>query len=224
MIIGVTTTKGGAGKTTVTINLAVGLADKGYDVCIVDADEGQFSALKWASYRDDHRSHIAVLRVQKDKLNREALELAKRYDVVIIDGRPTLSEVGDRIVMASDMIIIPIMPSAFDLESFQEYIPRYQQVRELKQEIGGDVEAYALLNGLVTTSNISQEVQEAVKQIADMHDDVHLLNSRLMRRVAYSSSPTNGVGVIEEQDKKASDEVISLVNELEKVIKSKKRK
>lgn len=218
MIIGVTTTKGGAGKTTITINVAVALKSRGYDVCIIDADEGQFSALKWASYRDDHRPHIAVLRVQKDKLNREALELAKKYDVVLIDGRPTLSEVGDRIVMASDMVIIPIMPSAFDLESFQEYIPRYQQVKELKQEIGGDVTAYALLNGLVSTSNISQEVQEAVKQIADMHEDVFLFKSQLMRRVSYGSSPTNGVGVIEEQDKKATEEVEALTDELIKLM------
>jgi len=222
MIIGITTTKGGAGKTTVTLNLATGLAHRGFDVCIVDADEGQFSALKWASYREDDQPHIAVVRVQKDKLNREAVALSKRYDVVLIDGRPTLSEVGDRIVMASDVIIIPIMPSAFDLESFQEYIPRYRQVRELKQDIGGDVKAYALLNGLVSSSNISQEVSDAVDQITDNNADVEVLKTKLMRRVAYSSSPTNGLGVIEESDKKATDEINSLVDELISITNLKK--
>lgn len=219
MIIGVTTTKGGAGKTTVTLNLAVGLALRGFDVCIIDADEGQFSALKWASYREDDQTHITVVRVQKDKLNREALQLAKRYDVVLIDGRPTLSEVGDRIVMASDIVIIPIMPSAFDLESFQEYIPRFQEVRQLKLDIGGDVKAYALLNGLVSSSNISEEVSQAVTQITDQYTDVHMLNGRFMRRVAYSSSPTNGLGVLEESDKKAHDEVNALVDELLEITK-----
>lgn len=214
MIIGITTTKGGAGKTTVTLNIATGLAHRGFDVCIVDADEGQFSALKWASYREDDQPHIAVVRVQKDKLNREAVALSKRYDVVLIDGRPTLSEVGDRIVMASDVIIIPIMPSAFDLESFQEYIPRYREVRQLKLDMGGDVRAYALLNGLVGSSNISHEVSEAVSQIAGMNEDVKVLESKLNRRVAYSSSPTNGLGVIEESDRKAQDEVNALVDEV----------
>jgi len=214
MIIGITTTKGGAGKTTVTINIATGLTLKGYDVCIIDADEGQFSALKWASYREDESKHIPVVRVQRDKLNREALELAKRYDIVLIDGRPTLSEVGDRIVMASDIVVIPIMPSAFDLESFQEYIPRYQQVRQLKQDIGGDVKAYALLNGLVSSSNISNEVTEAVTQIAEMHEDVGVLKTQLRRRVSYSSSITNGLGVMEESDKKASAEVDALTDEI----------
>jgi chromosome partitioning protein len=219
MIIGITTTKGGAGKTTVTLNIAVGLALRGFDVCIVDADEGQFSALKWASYREDDQRHITVCRVQKDKLNREAIQFAKRYDVVLIDGRPTLSEVGDRIVMASDIVIIPIMPSAFDLESFQEYIPRFQEVRQLKLDIGGDVKAYALLNGLVSSSNISEEVSQAVSQITEQYTDVHMLNARLMRRVAYSSSPTNGLGVLEESDKKAQDEVNSLIDELLEITK-----
>ena len=219
MIIGVTTTKGGAGKTTTTLNIAVGLAHRGYEVCIIDADEGQFSALKWASYREDDVPHIAVMRVHKDKLNREALALAKKYDAVLIDGRPTLSEVGDRIVMASDMVIIPIMPSAFDLESFQEYIPRYQEVRKLKQDFGGTVTAYALLNGLVSSSNISNEVSEAVAQISDRHDDVHMLQTKLMRRVSYSSSPTSGLGVIEETDKKATEEVNALIDELMSITK-----
>ncbi len=223
MIIGITTTKGGAGKTTVTINIATGLANKGYDVCIVDADEGQFSALKWASYREDEYKHIQVVRVQAEKLNREALELSKRYDIVLIDGRPTLSEVGDRIVMASDAIIIPIMPSAFDLESFQEYIPRYQQVRSLKVDIGGDVKAYALLNGLVGSSNISAEVMEAVTQIADMHDDVHVMKTSLKRRVIYSSSITNGLGVVEDTDKKAIAEVEALTDEIIEIINQNKR-
>ena len=214
MIIGVTTTKGGAGKTTITLNIAVGLADRGFEVCVIDADEGQFSALKWVSYREDDVPHIAVVRVQKDKLNREALALSKKYDVVLIDGRPTLSEVGDRIVMASDLVIIPIMPSAFDLESFQEYIPRYREVKNLKQDIGGDVVAYALLNGLVSGSNISDEVSEAVAHIADHKEDVHMLRSKVMRRVSYSSNPTNGLGVLEEADKKAHQEINSLIDEL----------
>jgi len=63
MVIAVTTTKGGSGKTTVTINLAAAFAQKGYQVCIIDADTGQFSALKWAKYREDENKHISVFQV-----------------------------------------------------------------------------------------------------------------------------------------------------------------
>lgn len=220
MIIAVTTNKGGTGKTTITINLAVGFAHKGYDVCIIDADVGQFSALKWARYRDDDEKHISVVQVQKEKLNREAKELSKRYDIVIIDGRPTQSEVGDRIVMASDIVIIPLMPSLFDLEAFKEYLPQFHQVKELKEEIGGRVVGVALLNGLIVTSSVKEDIEKAVKMVLKNNNDVKLLETKLMRRVMYGNSPTNGLGVIEENDKKAKKEMQSLVDEIEHIMQS----
>ena len=216
MVIAVSTTKGGSGKTTVTINLAAAFAKKGYQVCIIDADTGQFSALKWAKYREDEQAHISVFQVAQDKLNREAKALSERFDIVLIDGRPTLSEVGDRIVMASDVVIVPVMPSVFDLEAFQDYVPRFQQVKELKSEIGGQVKAFVLLNALVVNTTIGQEIEEAVREITTHEEDIYLLETKLMRRVAYGNSPTNGLGVVEETDKKARTEVMNLVEELEK--------
>lgn len=220
MIIAITTNKGGTGKTTVTINLAVGLAHRGYEVCIIDADVGQFSALKWAKYRDDEEKQISVVQVQKEKLNREAKALSKRYDVILIDGRPTQSEVGDRIVMASDIVVIPLMPSLFDLEAFKEYLPQFSQVKDLKEEIGGRVEGYALLNGLIVNSSIKADIEQAVRMILKKNKAVQLLESQLMRRVVYGNSPTNGLGVIEESDKKAKAEVNSLLDEMEKIIRN----
>ena len=146
-------------------------------------------------------------------------QLAERFDIVLIDGRPTLSQVGDRIVMASDIVIVPVMPSVFDLEAFQDYVPRFQQVKDLKIEIGGKVTAYVLLNALVVNTTISQEIEEAVREITESEEDIHLLKTKLMRRVAYGNSPTNGLGVVEEADRKAKKEVLDLVKELESFIK-----
>ena len=53
MIIAVTNLKGGVGKTTVSINLAVAFALRGKSVCLVDLDEGQRSASMWAGNRSE---------------------------------------------------------------------------------------------------------------------------------------------------------------------------
>lgn len=223
MIIGVTTSKGGTGKTTVTINLAVAFAKKGYKVCIIDADEGQFSAKKWADSRGDDEVYISVIEVARNRLTREAREHSKNYDIVLIDGRPTQSETGNRIILASDIVVIPLMPSSFDFEAFRDFLPNFNQAREIKEEYEGSVEAYVLLNGLVSSSSIAQDVQEGVKALLsdDEYKHVHLLESKLKRRVVYGNSPVYGLGVLEDSDRKAKSEIEQLAEELEIIIKNK---
>ena len=220
MIIGITTSKGGTGKTTITINLAVAFAQKGYKVCIIDADEGQFSAKRWADTREDDQTYISVIEVAKNRLTREAREHAKNYDIVLIDGRPTQSETGNRIILASDIVLIPLMPSMFDFTAFREFLPAFNQAREIKESYEGRVDAYVLLNGLVGASSIAQDVETGVKALLDeaQYEHVHLLKSRLKRRVVYSNSPVYGLGVVEDSDPKARREIEELVGEIESII------
>ena len=51
MIISVTNLKGGSGKSTIAINLAVSFAVRGYNTCIVITDNEQRSAMKWQQDR-----------------------------------------------------------------------------------------------------------------------------------------------------------------------------
>lgn len=60
MKIGITNLKGGVGKTTISINLAVCLANAGYKVCIVDTDTNQTS-FKWYGVRDESKPKVVVL-------------------------------------------------------------------------------------------------------------------------------------------------------------------
>lgn len=218
MVISITTTKGGAGKTTIAINLAVALALKGYDACIVDADEGQHSALDWSEYREEEL-HIPVMKVAKKSLIKEVRNnLSKRYDVVIIDGRPTSDGSTNQAAMASDITIIPVKQSAIDLEAFKKYLPHFKIIKEMKEDLGGKVKGYVLLNDLTMNSRASKEIEEAVQNIVDRTDYVKLLKSKLYHRVIYSDSITSGLGVMEEKDDKAKKEVTELVNEIEDII------
>src|SRR5690242_14782028 len=108
MKIGITNLKGGVGKTTISINMAVCLAHAGYKVCIVDTDVNQTS-LKWYGARDEHLPEVVVLGATDAKaLNKAVEKLHQNYDVIIIDGTPSLSEMTTRIILASDLLIIPI--------------------------------------------------------------------------------------------------------------------
>src|SRR3954470_5471461 len=102
MIIGITNLKGGVGKTTISINLAVCFAHMQYKVCIVDTDTNQ-NSMTWNTARDESLPAITVVGVTDPKaLQKTVQQLHNSYDVILIDGTPNLNEMSTRIVLAAD--------------------------------------------------------------------------------------------------------------------------
>ena len=110
MKIGVSNLKGGVGKTTISQNLAVCFAQMGFKTCIVDTDENQ-NSLAWSGVRSEELPPITVVGIVDVKALAKTVDyLHKDYEVVIIDGTPSLSEMTTGIIIASDILIIPILP------------------------------------------------------------------------------------------------------------------
>lgn len=218
MIIAVTATKGGSGKTTVAVNLAVGFLKKGHDVCIVDADAGQVSCKAWAECRSEDKKHIPVVELPKKTFIREVQQLSKKYDIVIIDGRPTQSDVSNQITMASDLVIIPVKSGLYEFSAFENYLDIFDNVYQAKEAIGSEMKGFALLNDIGVGQTSEREMKEAVSD-AIGESDVTLLNTILFHRKIYSDSQAEGIGVVESKNAKAKKEVENLVLEIEKHIK-----
>src|SRR3954464_4141164 len=86
MIVGALSQSGGVGKTAIAINTAAPLALRGQRVLLVDADP-QGSSLAWSSSRDRDPLFPVVGMAQPER-HRDLPEIAKDYDVVVIDGAP----------------------------------------------------------------------------------------------------------------------------------------
>jgi chromosome partitioning protein len=199
----------------VTINLAVALVHRGYSVCIVDTDLGQKSSMEWAGSRDSEAKLIPVYGVVGKQLNKEVSELNSKYDLVLIDGTPQLSELAERTILASDMIVIPISPSILDFRAFESFFERCEQINDLKESQGlKRSKIHVVVNRIIERANINHEILSALQNY-----DVAIFETRLNNRVAYADSITQGLGVIEYRDKKAKQEIESLADELEAAIK-----
>ena len=117
MIILIGSQKGGCGKSTLATNISAALAVKGKDVMLIDADK-QGSSSNWFFDRSENKELPQVNSVQKyDDVRASVLDLNKRYEYVIIDaaGRDSI-ELRTSMIVAN-IIIMPVRPSQFDLDT-----------------------------------------------------------------------------------------------------------
>lgn len=187
MIIGVLNQKGGVGKTTIAVNLAATFAKDGLRVLLVDADP-QGSALAWSSAREAEPL-FPVIGMAKPTLHRDLPEVAKNYDVVLIDGAPRVNELGRAAIMASDLVLIPVQPSPYDVWAATETV---QLIREA-QTFRPDIKSAFVINRKITNTAIGRDVTAALAQF----EDVPVLDVSLTQRVIYAESAGQGLAVIE---------------------------
>ncbi|MBL7813848.1 MAG: ParA family protein [Saprospiraceae bacterium] len=214
MIISITNMKGGVGKSTITQNLAVCFAHKGYKTCIVDTDYELQTSTKWAAERADDLTKVVAFAVKNDELSKRVLALKKEFDLIFIDGTPALFELSTRAIILSDLVILPILPSIADIWTLEKFVSGYEEARSAKESMGATVSAYVLLNKFNENLNLDKEAIEVLKGF-----DIPVLSSTLGTRIAYRESMPQGRGVIEYKDKKAKEEMSCLADELEKIMK-----
>ncbi len=123
--------KGGSGKTTLTVNIAGYLANRGQRVALLDLDRQQ-SATRWLALRPDDLPPIRMLESKKEE--------AQRSDWLVIDSPAALhgKNLAHAIKLASK-IIVPVAPSLFDLQASRDFLQTLaeeKKVRNSKCHIG----------------------------------------------------------------------------------------
>ncbi len=111
MRIAVANLKGGTGKTTTAVYLALGLARSGRTL-LVDADP-QASAFSWSEDADGFP--VTVVPWACRDLARRVEQVAGDYDHVVIDTPPQHEGLVRKGLLASDWLILPMAPSALEV-------------------------------------------------------------------------------------------------------------
>jgi chromosome partitioning protein len=186
MIIGVLSQKGGVGKTTLAVNLAVVYAQAENRVLLVDADP-QGSALAWSSARE-RDPLFPVVGMAKPTLHKDLPELARDYDLVVIDGAPRVNELGRAAIMASDLIVIPVQPSPYDVWAAEETVALINEARQYKDNL----DAVFVINRKIVNTAIGRDVVGALVNFGLSVSEVSLC-----QRVIYAESAAQGIGVTE---------------------------
>ena len=213
MILSVTNLKGGVGKSTIAQNLAVCLTHSGKSVFLVDTDYELRTSSDWGGDRGEKLQRIEFEAVHQDNVTELVLKQSDNYDVVIIDGTPALFELSSKAILLSDVVFIPVIPSIEEVRTLERFMKRYKEAKMMKKKIGGDVEAYIILNKYNQNLKIDREVEEILQDF-----ELPVLKSKIAYRVAYREAKIEGKGVIEYDDKKAKDEMMKLYDEIAVII------
>lgn len=218
-IITVINQKGGAGKTTTTMQVGGTLGLRGYKVLIVDADP-QGTASRWSSMADDlapFPASVINLAHSGIKIHTEIRKHTDDYDFIIVDCPPAItSGVAQSTLLVSDMAVIPVDPAPVDLwatEGAKELI-------DLAKEVNTTLKVLLVVNKSRST-NLSQEVIERFKDF-----NCPIAKAILCDRNAYRESCIYGMTVhfLKSKAAKAICEVDALTDEITKMIGIKKSK
>lgn len=115
--IAIVSQKGGSGKTTLAINLAVTAANSGLQACVIDTDP-QATAAAWGDWRGDDQPQ--VLTTPPARLAKTVQSAVKGgAELVVIDTPPHADAAARESVKAADLVLIPTRPRAFDLHAIE---------------------------------------------------------------------------------------------------------
>ena len=195
--IALVTEKGGTGKSTIAVHLAVCAARQGKIVAVIDLYP-QGSARHWAERRAANAENVPVVaaKVQELPLLLESAR-AQGADVVILDTAGRQDVTTAHVVEAADLVLVPCRASIYDLEASRH-------TAELIRDAGGKRAAF-VLNAVPSRGARAQEAREALEAMLPVSPvEMHHL-------VAYSDALNDGQSVEElEPVGKAAQEIRAL--------------
>lgn len=155
----VASSKGGCGKSTVSTNLAAHYAQAGKNTAIIDADR-QGSSFHWCQRRPD--SVPGVLGIEGARRG-WASKLPTDTQRVIVDTAAGIraAEV-DELLEDVDALVVPVLPSVFDLEASAAFLAEIAQLPRIKR---GKIPVAVVANRLKPWTSNSQEHLLAMKDL-----------------------------------------------------------
>ena len=212
MILTVGNTKGGVGKTTLAVNIAIARALAGRDVWLIDGDR-QGTAQTAIAIRAEagHQPGIACATYPDGpSLRSQVQQQRTKFDDIIIDAGGRDSTALRAALILSDVLLVPFQPRSYDVWALEDIAGLIEEARSVRDGL----RAYAVLNcadpGEASADNAGAE--EAVDGVPQLE----LLRTPIRRRKSFANAAGQGLSVLEAKplDRKACDEINALMSAL----------
>ncbi len=201
-VITIAQQKGGAGKTTLAVNLAVAFARSGKSVALMDTDP-QCSAGRWFMTRLEAKGDpdLEFSTASAWGVTYEVRKLAEAHDVVIIDTPPKADSDLRPALRAADLVLIPVATSHVDLWAVEDVL--HLADREGKSAMMVMTRARA---GTRLANDVAEKAAEMQAEVAE---------SPMANRVVYAETLGQGIAALEAPKGPAHAEMAALQAEIE---------
>jgi chromosome partitioning protein len=187
LTIAVSSLKGGVGKSTIALNLATCLHRAGHRAIVVDTDP-QGTCRMWAAKAAEvEHEGPPVVAMDGKTLRRDLERVSKGFDVAVIDCPPRMGAETRAAMLASDLVVMPVIPGAADVWALQETIAVLDEAKQYRDEL----RAVVVLNRADRTT-LAKLALQALSEL-----EVRVLDEVIKNRVAYGEATLAGLGVVD---------------------------
>ena len=203
-IISFSNQKGGSGKTTLAVNLAVLWSNSGYKVAVIDAD-AQKSLAYWHGARKKYYGNddtgIDVYPYSTSTIIEDVKKIKRKYNIIIIDSPPSITYDTIQVLRSADRVFVPVQPSPVDLMAT---IPFLNLVRQERKK------STIILNRVLPRANLTYAMILRLR-----YAGAKIARSRISSKVIFAETYSVGRGVVDiSVTSDASKEIINLGNEI----------
>lgn len=211
MIVTIASQKGGVGKSTVSMNLALGVAglSDSYSVALIDADQ-QLSCLETLqNYKRDNLSLYEGTR----KPHRLVKSIVSKHKALFIDTPPHSHEIMYQAAAVSRLVIIPLQPSPLDIRGVGKTV---KALKVIKEKVNPKLECRFLVNRVKPRTILANDFKVALSK----HYSFPAFKTMMHDREAYKQSLITGKSVLEFRKKSpAAEEMGQILIEVAKILR-----
>jgi chromosome partitioning protein len=214
-VLAVASQKGGDGKTTLALHLALAGIARGHTVEVIDLDPQGSAAKVWAAAREDMAKAIATggrdaaafrargpnVRAIDPRLLRTRLKLTTA-DLVVLDTPPRLDRIASQAIEAADFVLVPVQAMRFGMSAARSTV---EMVLSLNKP------------GALVLNDCDPRVKEYEEALALLTDWLLPLAPMTIRhRVAYARSLDSGLAAweLDSRNRPAETEIFALFDYL----------